>query len=113
MVVGIGGCLEVGVTAEAGQQLGLRLGGEIQLQIEAVHQGNGRPLAGIDTAFHQLMALELRRGDREPLADRPDQVGLAVVEGQLQFAQPQHRRISRGAPRFISAARHPPRGLSG
>ena len=75
----------MGIPRKAGQQLGLGLGVQGEVQIQAVNQGNGLAFAGIHTALHQPMALELGRREPQPLAHRKHQIGLTVIEGQFQL----------------------------
>ena len=75
----------MGIARKAGQQLGLGLGIQVQVQIQAVNQGNGLAFAGIHTALHQPMALQLGGREPQPLAHRKRQIGLAVIEGQFQL----------------------------
>ena len=88
LVAGVGCRLQMGVLAEALQQLLLQA--RFQFYLHAVGQLDVGLLAGIHTALHHPLAEQGLRGQLQASADAGREVRLAVLEGQPQFIQPQH-----------------------
>ena len=80
----------MGVVGKATLQSAELVGIKGQVQIQAVNQGDGVLATGIHAPFHQVVADQRFGADAQPPADRRLQVGGAVVEGQLEFAEAQH-----------------------
>ena len=91
-VAAVRGRTQVGVAGVAAQQAAP--GSILELQVEAVHQGDGAAPPGIDAALHQVVATQFTGGEPQPAGDGHLQVGGAVVERQFQLAEAQHGRGS-------------------